>query len=81
MEFRKRFVAAVQPKNLPSSWNIHHEAPREFGLHSIFNSESPDPTSMQPPQIFAQSSQQDEGVLASHHQEQQVITVASGSLH
>jgi hypothetical protein len=37
VEFRKRFVAAVQPKNLPASWSVYHEAPREFGMHSIFS--------------------------------------------
>ena len=68
VEFRKRFVAAVQPNNLPTSWKIHHEAPREFGMHSIFNSETSEPPSIQPPQIFALSSRQAEGVFAARQE-------------
>lgn len=59
VEFRKRFVAAVQPKNLPASWRVHHEAPREFGTHSIFSGhplastlDGPPSTDRRPPQIF-----------------------------
>lgn len=55
VEFRKRFVAAVQPKNLPASWTVHHEAPREFGTHSIFSEQ---PLEDPPPQVFATARQQ-----------------------
>jgi hypothetical protein len=41
VEFRKRFVAALSPQHLPKAWSIYHDAPREFGPHSIF-SPSPD---------------------------------------
>lgn len=59
MEFRKIFVEAVQPKNLPVSWRVHHEAPREFGLHSIFSKHPlQDATAERPPQIFAPSQQE-----------------------
>lgn len=36
MEFRKRFMFAVTPRNLPPSWSLFHDAPREFGEFSIF---------------------------------------------
>lgn len=56
VEFRKRFVDAVKPENLPGSWKIHHEAPREFGMHSIFSEHPFDETASsdsRPPQVFA----------------------------
>ena len=36
VEFREAFVEAVRPRALPSTWNVHHDLPREFGPHSIF---------------------------------------------
>eukprot|EP00892_Ulva_mutabilis_P004069 jgi/Ulvmu1/2033/UM120_0029.1 len=46
--FRQVFLDAVKPQALPSTWNVYHDAPREFGPHSIFyltdgNREFPDP--------------------------------------
>lgn len=37
--FRQVFVDAVKPIALPSTWDVHHDAPREFGPNSIFQAE------------------------------------------
>ena len=34
--FREVFVEALQPKYLPTKWDIDHFAPRRFGEHSVF---------------------------------------------
>lgn len=38
--FREVFVEALQPKYLPSKWDIDHFAPRQFGEHSVFYQEN-----------------------------------------
>jgi hypothetical protein len=36
VEFRRTFLNAVKPKKLPATWSVHHDAPREFGYHSVY---------------------------------------------